>query len=111
MSKIVNSVCKITEADADTLKQALEMMCKLNNGSLTLIDKNKMMVYCSDLNISNRVSIENEQVVVSGESYSIQDAKESIEQYYEALVTAEEYGGEIEKEENGDLVLMLEGEF
>ena len=109
MSQIVDSICKIVEADGDTLQKAMEMLCKMNNGTLTLVDRDEMIINCPKLGIhSHKVSIKEKQVVVTGESYGIQDVRESVEQYYEAVVFAEEYGAEVEKDEEGTLLLTLE---
>ena len=112
MSKIVKAVCTIREVNPDIFKEAMKVYAKHNNAQLTWINKNKVRV-SSDNYINGMyatIELKDNQINVTGESYSSKKNREIIEQYYAAADIALEYGVEPEMNEQGELLLNLEVE-
>lgn len=111
MSKTSTETCSIREPQQDILDMALQKMTQLNGGRLVPIkNRNMTSVYCDKMShYQYMVGIENNQIVVQGESAQIDKAKQFIEDYYTCMVTSQQFNTPIrEVDKEGFPMLTME---
>jgi len=111
MSKTATETCTIKEPQQGILEEALQKMVDLNGGRLTpLRNRNKISVKCGKMSYYQyMVGIENNQVVIQGESHQIDKAKQFIEDYYGCVVTSQQFNTPVkEVDKEGFPMLTME---
>ncbi len=109
MSQVITEKSTILNVDNKVLKDAAETLLRFHSGTLRVISKDHLSLYCSELSTySVELKINEGQLEVAAEDFDVKRVTRIIDKYYIAQRAAEEYQADIMMNEEKDLLLMLE---
>lgn len=109
MSKNVVVCCNIKQVNPVILKKAMDKMLKQLDGRLTVISDYNLSIFCGKLSGYNiSVKIENQKLLITGDSLNVEHVSSIVEQYYTAMMFEDLPNCTADEMDKEDIILTVE---